>query len=73
MTKQGRYYWQSASGAPVTCNEKLAVLEENMAELEQQCRDMLDDALLMGCSCSSAKASLHDLIDQLIPSVKERL
>lgn len=73
MTEPARYRWHTVRGETLTCNEKIAVLEKNMAELEQLCRDALDDALLMGCSCNSAKAALHNLIDHLIPSVKERL
>lgn len=66
------YAWRSAGGDALTCNEKLATLESGMQELEQQCRDMLDDALLMGCSQDSAKAALHQLIEGLSPRVKER-
>lgn len=66
------YAWSSADGEALVCNEKRAVLDSNMEELEQLCRDALDDALLMGCSQQSAKAALHQMINQLTPTVKER-
>lgn len=66
------YAWRSTKGDALTCSEKLATLESGMQELEQQCRDMLDDALLMGCSQDSAKAALRQLIEGLAPTVKER-
>jgi uncharacterized protein (UPF0335 family) len=35
-------------GTPVSCVEKLRVLEENRAELMQVMQDAFDDAVLMG-------------------------
>lgn len=67
-----RYRWLDNRGNTLTCNEKIAVLEENMREIEHICRDALDDALLMGCAQESAKTALHAMIEALTPSVKER-
>lgn len=67
-----RYQWVDNQGNALTCKEKITVLEENMRELEQTCRDALDDALLMGCTQESAKTALHAMIERLTPSVKER-
>jgi hypothetical protein len=67
------YSWYSPHGEPLTCNEKQATLNAGMQELEVCCRDMLDDALLMGCSQESAKAALRQLIERITPTVKERV
>lgn len=64
--------WTDKSGAPLTCREKLKVLDGNMDELTQQCRDAMDDAVLMGCSVAAYKAALQQMIDDLQPTVKER-
>lgn len=42
--------WRDASGAPISCEEKLKVLNENWAEIVQLCQDAMEDAVLMGCS-----------------------
>ena len=41
--------WRQADGAAVSCEEKLKVLDENLAEIRQMCQDAFEDALLMGC------------------------
>ncbi len=39
--------WVQTDGAPVSCTEKLRVLEENRAELAQMMQDAFEDAILM--------------------------
>ncbi len=39
--------WVGSDGAPVSCTEKLRVLEENRAELSQMMQDAFEDAILM--------------------------
>lgn len=41
--------WLQPDGRPVSCAEKLAVLNENLAEIRDYCQDAFEDALLMGC------------------------
>jgi hypothetical protein len=57
--------WRQPDGAPVSCLEKIKVLNENYAELQQLAQDALEDALLMGCSEEQVRQALHRLIDQL--------
>jgi hypothetical protein len=57
--------WRQPDGAPVSCVEKIKVLNENYAELRQIAQDALEDALLMGCSEEQMRAALHQLIDEL--------
>ena len=40
--------WRQADGEPIVCEEKLKVLNENLAEIRQVCQDALEDAVLMG-------------------------
>jgi len=47
-TRQGTL-WVQPDGNPVSCEEKLKVLDENLAEIRQMCQDAYEDALLMGC------------------------
>lgn len=41
--------WRQPDGKPVSCEEKLKVLNENLEEIQQFCQDAFEDAILMGC------------------------
>jgi len=58
--------WRKDDGAPVSCLEKIKVLNENYAELRQIAQDAFEDALLIGCSEEQVRAVLRELIDGLI-------
>ena len=57
--------WVQADGAPVSCTEKLRVLEENRAELAQMMQDAFDDAILMGVDEASMRAVLAHMAASL--------
>lgn len=58
--------WRQEDGAPVSCLEKLKVLNENYAELRQMTQDAFEDALLIGCSEAQVRGALHGLVDELV-------
>jgi len=58
--------WQQDDGAPVSCLEKIKVLNENYAELRQTAQDAFEDALLIGCSEAQMRSALHALVDRLV-------
>ena len=57
--------WRQDDGAPVSCLEKIKVLNENYAELRQIAQDAYEDALLIGCSEAQVREVLHGLVDAL--------
>jgi hypothetical protein len=57
--------WRQVDGAPVSCLEKIKVLNENYAELRQMAQDAFEDALLMGCSEAQMRNALRELVDAL--------
>jgi hypothetical protein len=57
--------WVQADGQPVSCEEKLKVLDENLAELRQLCQDAFEDALLMGCDESQVRDVFRKVMDSL--------
>jgi hypothetical protein len=57
--------WRAADGKPVSCFEKIKVLNQNFAELRQVAQDALEDAILMDCSETQVREALHQLIDEL--------
>ena len=40
--------WRAPDGTPVSCYEKLKVLEENLDEIREMAQEALEDAVLMG-------------------------
>jgi hypothetical protein len=57
--------WRQPGGKPVSCLEKIKVLNQNISEIEGLCADALEDGVLMGCDAEQIKAALHALIDGL--------
>jgi hypothetical protein len=63
--RKGAPVWRQSDGKPVSCLEKIKVLNENIHEIETLCADALEDGVLMGCDASQIKEALHALIDGL--------
>jgi hypothetical protein len=57
--------WRAPDGKPVSCLEKIKVLNENVAELRSLAQDALEDAILMGCDEAQFRAALHEIVDEL--------
>ena len=57
--------WPQPDGAPVSCREKLRMLEENHAELAQALQDAFEDAVLMGVDETAMRRILTDMIGGL--------
>ena len=65
--------WRQTDGKPVSCLEKIKVLNQNIQEIESLCADALEDGVLMGCDAQQIKAALHELIDALaVPHATEK-
>ncbi|MSP81663.1 MAG: hypothetical protein EXQ94_01725 [Alphaproteobacteria bacterium] len=62
---KGERVWYAADGSPISCLEKIKVLNQNHAELRQLCQDALEDAVLMGCDEAEVRHALHELVDSL--------
>ena len=63
--------WRTPEGEPVSCREKVKVLTENLAELQQMAQDALEDAVLMGCDETQFRAVVRALIDALVNPYKK--
>lgn len=57
--------WLDPQGKPVSCTEKIKVLNENLLELQQMAQDALEDAILMGCDEQQVRAVLAELVQRL--------
>lgn len=57
--------WQAPDGSPLSCVEKIKVLNDNFDELRDIMQDALEDALLMGCDEEQFRTVMRDLVAQL--------
>ena len=57
--------WRNPEGEPLSCVEKIKVLEENLAELKQLAQDALEDAVLMGGDERQLREALREIVDGL--------
>lgn len=64
-TKADGFTWREPDGTPVSCMEKLKVLEENLVEIQEMSQDALEDAVLMGCDEKQVRDVLRTLVDSL--------
>ena len=65
------FIWRQPSGAPVSCTEKIKVLNQNLAEMAQMGEDLVEDAVLMGCDEKQIRAVLADMVRK-IPSPHQK-
>ncbi len=68
---QEKFVWRAPDGTPVSCYEKLKVLNENLEEIQAMCQDALEDAVLMGCDEAQVRKVLRNLIDDLDEPFKD--
>lgn len=60
-----RHVWRQPDGNPVSCVEKIKVLNQNLDEIRQLAQDALEDAILMGCDEAQVRAILQALVEDL--------
>ena len=58
--------WRTPEGEPVSCVEKIKVLNENLAELRELAQDALEDAVLIGCDERQVREVLAGLVNGLV-------
>lgn len=64
--------WRTENGEIIACTEKIKVMQENIAELQQVLQDAYEDALLMDIDAQQIKHFMHTLIEQLQNPYKEQ-
>ena len=58
--------WKQPDGKPVSCREKIKVLNENLEEIREMAQDALEDGILMGCDENQIRLVLSDLVAALV-------
>lgn len=54
--------WRQPDGEPVSCRDKIKVLNENLLEIQEMAQDALEDAILMGCDEGQVREVLAELM-----------
>jgi len=57
--------WRKIDGDPVSCTEKLKVLEQNLNEFRSLALDYLEDAALMGCDVEQVRNVLSETLSAI--------
>lgn len=65
MRQRPSVRWLQPDGSVISCEEKLKVLDENLAEIRQMCQDAFEDALLMGCDESQIREVFASVVKSL--------
>jgi hypothetical protein len=58
--------WHTPEGEPVSCVEKIKVLNENLSELRDLAQEALEDAVLMGCDEAQVREVLAGIVAGLV-------
>ena len=58
--------WLTPEGEPVSCIEKIKVLNENLAELKELAQEALEDAVLMGCDEQQVREVLAGIVAAIV-------
>lgn len=58
--------WRTPKGEPVSCVDKIKILNENLEELRAIAQDALEDALVIGCDEAQVREVLQGLIGDLV-------
>jgi hypothetical protein len=57
--------WLQPDGVPLSCREKIKILNENLEEIREMAQDALEDGILMGCDEAQLREVLMALVDSL--------
>ena len=63
--------WLTPEGEPVSCLEKIKVLNENLAEIQEMSQEALEDAVLMGCDEAQFREVARKLVESLVNPYKK--
>ena len=57
--------WHDGDGRPLSCAEKIKVLNENLQEIHELSQEAFEDGLLMGCDERQLRETLAALLAKL--------
>jgi hypothetical protein len=57
--------WIGRDGMPMSCEEKITLLNDNLQEIHELCQHAFEEAVQVGCSEEFMRIVLQDLIASL--------
>lgn len=63
--------WKTPEGEPVSCVDKIKVLNENLEEIRDMAQEALEDAVLMGCDEEQFRKIIKELSQTLVNPYKK--
>lgn len=63
--------WRTPEGEPVSCVEKIKVLNDNLSELRELAQEALEDAVLMGADEHQVRDVLAEIVAEIINPYKK--
>lgn len=58
--------WLSSAGKPLTCREKIKVLNENLSEIQELAQEALEDAIIIGAD----EEQFFEILENIFLSIK---
>jgi hypothetical protein len=71
MSKLDIPTWLTPEGEPVSCLEKIKVLNENLVEIQAMAQEALEDAVLMGADESQFRLIIKKISEGLVNPYKK--
>lgn len=63
--------WLTPEGEPVSCIDKIKVLNENLEEIRELAQEAFEDAVLMGCDKSQFRDVIKNLSQAIVNPYKK--
>jgi len=63
--------WRTPEGEPVSCLDKIKVLNENLEEIRELAQEALEDAVLMGCDETQFRNVINELSQVIVNPYKK--
>jgi len=70
-TPSGAPAWREPDGTPISCEEKILVLNENLEEIKEMAQEALEDAVLMGVDEAQVRRIFQSAVDDLVNPYKK--
>jgi hypothetical protein len=64
--------WRQPDGEPVSCVDKIKVLNENLAELRDLAQEALEDAVLMDVDEAQIRGVLAEIVARLVNPYRQK-
>ena len=72
-TKLDLPVWRTPEGEPVSCVDKIKVLNENLEEIRVMTQEALEDAVIMGCDEAQFRNVIKEISQIIVNPYKKKI